>query len=106
MSAAFIKITLEHFYLGSKDYGLRSGYSYILKQSGLGLYCSQVRKLIREFMTIFVNGRKRVNRGSCVDRNGYQIQIIGDKNISILHLSCRLSDLLFSLVLQTHALVL
>ena len=30
----------------------------------------------------------------------------GDKNISILHLSCRTSDLQFSLVLQTHALVL
>ena len=30
----------------------------------------------------------------------------GDKNISILHLSCRMSDLQFSLVLQTHALVL
>ena len=29
----------------------------------------------------------------------------GDKNISILHLSCRMSDLQFSLVLQTHALV-
>ena len=30
----------------------------------------------------------------------------GDKNISILHLSCKTSDLQFSLVLQTHALVL
>ena len=30
----------------------------------------------------------------------------GDKNISTLHLSCRTSDLQFSLVLQTHALVL
>ena len=30
----------------------------------------------------------------------------GDKNISILYLSCRTSDLQFSLVLQTHALVL
>ena len=30
----------------------------------------------------------------------------GDKNISILHLSCRTSDLQFSLVLQTHAFVL
>ena len=30
----------------------------------------------------------------------------GDKNISILHLSCRTSDLQFSLVLQTHVLVL
>ena len=30
----------------------------------------------------------------------------GDKNISILHLSCRTSDLQFSFVLQTHALVL
>ena len=29
-----------------------------------------------------------------------------DKNISILHLSCRTSDLQFSLILQTHALVL
>ena len=29
----------------------------------------------------------------------------GDKNISILHLSCRTSDLKFSLILQTHALV-
>ena len=27
-----------------------------------------------------------------------------DKNISILHLTCRRSDLQFSLVLQTHAL--
>ena len=27
----------------------------------------------------------------------------GDKNVSILHLSCRTSDLQFSLVLQTHA---
>ena len=26
----------------------------------------------------------------------------GDKNISILHLSCRTSDLQFSLILQTH----
>ena len=30
----------------------------------------------------------------------------GDKNISILHLYCSMSDLQFSLVLQTHALVL
>ena len=30
----------------------------------------------------------------------------GDNNISILHLSCRTSDLQFSLVLQTRALVL
>ena len=30
----------------------------------------------------------------------------GDKNISILHLSCRMSELQFSLILQTHALVL
>ena len=30
----------------------------------------------------------------------------GDKNISILHLSCRTSDLQLSLVLQTHTLVL
>ena len=30
----------------------------------------------------------------------------GDKNISILHLSCRTSDLQFSFLLQTHALVL
>ena len=30
----------------------------------------------------------------------------GDKNISILFLSCRTSDLKFSLFLQTHALVL
>ena len=30
----------------------------------------------------------------------------GDKNISVIHLSCRTSDLQFSLVLQTHALVL
>ena len=32
--------------------------------------------------------------------------IPGNKNISILHLSCRTSDLQFSLVLQTHELVL
>ena len=32
--------------------------------------------------------------------------ITEDKNISTLHLSCRTSDLQFSLVLQTHALVL
>ena len=32
--------------------------------------------------------------------------ISGDKNISILHLPCSTSDLQFSLVLQTHALVL
>ena len=30
----------------------------------------------------------------------------GDKNISILHSPCRTNDLQFSLVLQTHALVL
>ena len=30
----------------------------------------------------------------------------GDKNIAILHLSCRMSDLQFSLTLQLHALVL
>ena len=30
----------------------------------------------------------------------------GDKNISILHSPCRTSDLQFSLVLQTHDLVL
>ena len=33
-------------------------------------------------------------------------KLAGDKNISILHLSCRMSDLKFSLLLQTHALVL
>ena len=32
--------------------------------------------------------------------------ITGDKNISLLHLSCRTSDIQFSLILQTHALVL
>ena len=32
--------------------------------------------------------------------------ITGDKNISILHSPCRTSGLQFSLVLQTHALVL
>ena len=32
--------------------------------------------------------------------------VTGDKNISILHSPCRTSDLQFSLVLQTHALVL
>ena len=32
--------------------------------------------------------------------------VSGDKNISILHSPCRTSDLQFSLVLQTHALVL
>ena len=30
----------------------------------------------------------------------------GDPNVSIINLSCRTSDLQFSLVLQTHALVL
>ena len=30
----------------------------------------------------------------------------GDKTISILHLSCRMNDFQFSLVLQTHVLVL
>ena len=35
-----------------------------------------------------------------------QQSIPGDKNISIFRLSCRTSDLKFSLVLQTHALVL
>ena len=30
----------------------------------------------------------------------------GDKNISIVHLPCRTSDIQFSLVLQTHVLVL
>ena len=34
------------------------------------------------------------------------VPISGDKNISILHSPCRTSDLQFSLVLQTHALVL
>ena len=34
------------------------------------------------------------------------MDLSGDKNISILHLSCRTSDLQFSLVRQTHALVL
>ena len=33
-------------------------------------------------------------------------KLAGNKNISILHLSCRMSDLKFSLVLQTLALVL
>ena len=36
----------------------------------------------------------------------YTGKLAGDKNISILHLSCRRSDLQFSLILQTHALVL
>ena len=30
----------------------------------------------------------------------------GDKNISIFHLSCRMKDLQFSLVLETQALVI
>ena len=34
------------------------------------------------------------------------ITLTGDKNISILNLSCRTSDLQFSPILQTHALVL
>ena len=34
------------------------------------------------------------------------IHSAGYKNISVLHLSCRMSVLQFSLVLQTHALVL
>ena len=33
-------------------------------------------------------------------------ELSGNKNISILHLSCRTSHLQFSLVLQTHAFVL
>ena len=36
----------------------------------------------------------------------FKLYTPGDKNISILHLSCRTSDLQFSLVLQTHVLVL
>ena len=36
----------------------------------------------------------------------YAYALSGDKNISILHSPCRTSDLQFSLVLQTHALVL
>ena len=36
----------------------------------------------------------------------YTLSLAGDKNISILHSPCRTSDLQFSLVLQTHALVL
>ena len=36
----------------------------------------------------------------------YPYHASGYKNISILHLSCRTSDLQFSLILQTHALVL
>ena len=36
----------------------------------------------------------------------YGLRCEGDKNISRLHLSCRISDLQFSLVLQTQALVL
>ena len=39
------------------------------------------------------------------NKNNFQI-LSGDKNISILHMSCRTSDLQFSLVLQTYALVL
>ena len=38
--------------------------------------------------------------------NHFSFITAGDKNISKLHLSCRTSDLQFSLVLQTHALVL
>ena len=48
-----------------------------------------------------VIGRLRVKL-----RKHIHLYLIGDKNISILHLSCRTSDLQFSLVLQTHALVL
>ena len=33
---------------------------------------------------------------------GNTLNLSGDKNISILNLSCRTSDLQFSLVLQTH----
>ena len=47
---------------------------------------------------------------SCWDVNCMHIcsldYIPGDKNISVLHLTCRTSDLQFSLVLQTHTLVL
>ena len=39
-------------------------------------------------------------------KNGQIKSLIRDKNISILHLSCRTSDLQISLVLQTHTLVL
>ena len=42
-----------------------------------------------------------------IERSKQPIKYLaGDKNISILHLSCRTSDLQFLLVLQTHALVL
>ena len=36
----------------------------------------------------------------------WESHLTGDKNISILHLSCRTSDKQLSLILQTHALVL
>ena len=38
--------------------------------------------------------------------NVFVILVSGDKNISILHLPCRTSDLQFSLALQTNTLVL
>ena len=44
-----------------------------------------------------------------INKYNISLEIInrpGDKNISILYLSCRTSDLQFSLVLQIHALVL
>ena len=51
-----------------------------------------------------------VVNGDASDENGEEGEkkkrYSGDKNISILHLSCRMSDLQFSLVLQTHVLVL
>ena len=48
----------------------------------------------------------RDDRRRATHNEGIVVIAPGDKNISILHLSCRTSDLQFSLILQTHVIVL
>ena len=74
-------------------------------------FCLKVTKIWQYIRTCTKSCIAICFRKTTVYRNGLYMRvcnsrITGDKNISILHSPCRTSDLQFSLVLQTHALVL
>ena len=65
-----------------------------------------VEKLIKKDMLDPINGKHMKEKDIIQLERVRQYGPQGDKNILILHLSCRTSDLQFSLALQTQALVL
>ena len=86
----------------------------IIVMSSTGAMVTQVTVLEGMEITTLIWSCEKFNMEESEDNRDSGVKVTtesgsyeaGDKNFSILHLSCRTSDLQFSLVLQTHALVL